>query len=901
MQIHLFTLFLSGKSGKFGNPENPNSMAKDKSTEFVKYKFKSLKTYASTEWLAESKKKYRQVFDRMEVCYIYAEFSFYNKLFDEDSWTAAINLKAFRQADDKQKSPKELCNIEVKKEIGADLNTVYIREGWGMKDHGEFWKEGTYYWEAYIDEQMVGKQNFYVNDAGKVTANENPYLSIGSIQLYEGANKDANMSDPTYMTEFHGKETRFVWIEFQAINKLSLPWMGEFIFNFHNDAGQLKGQTIELKKIAVNQNKIKLTSGWGSDHKGTWFADNYTVEIVFMDTLIGIVPFKVGEEFVEGESQLLQPDATGLTADRIAVEKPEEETLEEVLAGLDALIGLETIKERIREYAQYLKFLNLRKEKGFEDTQKVNLHVVFTGNPGTGKTTVARMLGKIYKKLGLLSRGHVHEVDRADIVGEYIGQTAPKVRDAIEKARGGILFIDEAYALARGGEDTKDYGREVIELIVKEMSSGKDDLAILVAGYPREMDVFLKSNPGLKSRFTMHFEFPDYTPQELEEIAIFGAEKRGVKLSPESQAYLSKKLLDAYRERDRSFGNARYVLSLIDEAKMNLGLRVMRDADSQELTTDDLSVITGEDVREIFEPHARRVANIPVDEALLQESLEELNALVGLMSVKNEVHELVKLVRFYKEIGKDVLNRFSLHTVFTGNPGTGKTTVARIIGKIYKALGILERGSVVEGDRQLMVAGFVGQTAIKTADVIEKARGGVLFIDEAYSLAQGGLGDFGKEAIDTLLKRMEDLRGELVVIVAGYPDNMRHFLESNPGLKSRFDRKLEFPDYTAEELLQIAQEMLHSDQIEMEPDAMTHLATYFEHLIRYKNKFFGNARAVRKVIEKSIKNQHLRLASMEAADRKPEMLQVLTQDDVAEFNAGNDSLLEGGKQGRVGF
>ena len=876
-------------------------MAKQKPTGFVNYKFKSLKTYASTEWLAESKKKYRQVFDRMEVCYIYAEFSFYNKLFDEESWNAVINLKAFAQQEDKRKSPKEICNIEVKKEISTDLNTVYIREGWGTKDPGEFWKQGTYHWEAYIDDQMVGKQHFYVNDAGTVTPHENPYLSIESVQLYEGANQDSKMAAPTYLTEFNGKETRYVWIEFKALNKLNLPWMGEFIFNFHNDAGQLKGQTIELQNITAKQNKIQLTSGWGSDHQGTWFPDNYTVEIVFMDTLIGIVPFKVGDTNVPGESHLLQPDPAGLAADRIAVEKPEEETLEQVLSGLDALIGLETIKERIREYAQYLKFLNLRKEKGFEDTQKVNLHVVFTGNPGTGKTTVARMLGKIYKKLGLLSRGHVHEVDRADIVGEYIGQTAPKVRDAIEKARGGILFIDEAYALSRGGDDSKDYGREVIELLVKEMSSGKDDLAILVAGYPREMDGFLKSNPGLKSRFTMHFEFPDYTPQELEEIATYSAETRGVKLSPEAQAYLSKKLLDAYRDRDRSFGNARYVLSLIDESKMNLGLRVMRDADSHELTKEELSIITAEDVRQVFEPHARRVAIIPVDEALLQESLDELNALIGLASVKNEVHELVKLVRFYKEIGKGVLNRFSLHTVFTGNPGTGKTTVARIIGRIYKALGILERGSVVEGDRQLMVAGFIGQTAIKTADVIEKARGGVLFIDEAYTLAQGGVGDFGKEAIETLLKRMEDLRGELVVIVAGYPDNMRHFLESNPGLKSRFDRKLEFPDYTATELIEIARAMLVLEEIAMEPAAAAHLASYFEDLLRFKNKFFGNARAVRKVIEKSIKNQHLRLASLPAAERSPEMLKVLTFEDVAEFTAGNDSLLEGGRQGRVGF
>ncbi|MEM6803161.1 MAG: AAA family ATPase [Bacteroidota bacterium] len=877
-------------------------MSVSKPSDFVKHKFKALKTYASTEWLAESKKKYRQVFDKTELTYIYAELSFFNKLFDEEDWDAKIQLKAFSRPADKRKKGIEICSIDVAKAVSKDLNIVYIREGWGMEKKGVFWKAGSYYWEAYIDEVKVGSQQFYIYDAGIVGASNNPYLEIEHVKLYEGSNQDSSKRNPLYLKEFNSDETRFVWIEFKSKNKLSSAWMAELVFNFYNDARQLKGRTVELYPVKANQKDILISSGWGSDHKGTWFPDNYTVEIVFMDTLIGIVPFKVDKAIVEGDNQLLLPDETGQAILGLpSLSELDEMTLEEVLKELDELIGLEGVKKRIREYAQYLSFLQLRKDKGFDDQQKVNLHVVFTGNPGTGKTTVARMLGRIYKKLGFLSKGHVHEVDRADIIGEYIGQTAPKVKDAIEKARGGILFIDEAYALARGGDDTKDYGREVIELLIKEMTSGKDDLAIVVAGYPKEMETFLNSNPGLRSRFNMKFEFEDYTPQELEKIALLASTKSLVSLSEESKEILIKKLTEAYRSRDGSFGNARYAISLITEAKMNLGLRIMQQKELEKLTREDLSIIQQEDILAIFETKSQKLARIPVDETLLAEALDELNRMIGLENVKTEVQDLVKLVRFYKEVGKDVLNKFSLHSVFTGNPGTGKTTVARILGKIYKALGVLERGALVECDRQHLVAGHVGQTAIKTAEVIEKARAGVLFIDEAYALSQGPTDHFGKEAVETILKRMEDMRGELAVIAVGYPDNMKKFLDANPGLRSRFDRKFEFQDYTPDQLLEIAKLSLEQEKISPSQEALDHLATYFKHLHSQKNKFFGNARAVRKVVEESIKNQHLRLAQMDSEDRTEAMLQELTLDDVKEFTPGIDKLLEGGGQSRVGF
>ncbi|MFK7971361.1 MAG: AAA family ATPase, partial [Bacteroidia bacterium] len=677
----------------------------------------------------------------------------------------------------------------------------------------------------------------------------------------------------------------------------------ELVFNFYNDARQLKGRTVELFPVKGGEDKFTIASGWGSDFRGTWFLDHYTVEIVFMDTLIAVIPFTVGFEFEQGAPRLMQGQApVSFTLPTLPdPSEVDDLSLDEVLAELEGLVGLTEIKTRMREYAQYLQFINIRKAKGLEEGSTINLHAVFKGNPGTGKTTVARQLGRIYRKLGLLTRGHIHEVDRADLVGEYIGHTAPRVREAIQQARGGILFIDEAYALMRDKEDSKDFGREVIELLVKEMSNGPGDLAVVVAGYPKEMESFMKSNPGLRSRFPTAFVFDDYIPDELSEIAQYAASKRQVELTGDAQERLHEHLIEAYRKRDRSFGNARYVFSMIDEAKLNLGLRIMKGESPDSLSLEDLSRLTENDILEIFNRKNRKTLSLPIDEDLLQQSLDQLNELVGLHDVKNEVHELVKLVRYYRETDLNVLNRFSLHSVFVGNPGTGKTTVAHLIGQIYRALGILERGEVVVADRASLVAQFIGQTAPKVEAAMEKARGSVLFIDEAYTLAQGGANDFGREAIDALLTRMEEMRGELVVIVAGYPDNMRQFLEANPGLKSRFDRQLTFPDYTPEELITVARSMLAQEGIIPVPDAEKHLEQYLNFIYNNRNKYFGNARAVRRVVELAIKQQHLRLAALPAKKRTKVASRTLILEDVEQFTAGDLSLLDVGKQGKVGF
>jgi len=849
---------------------------------YKKFKFRELKVYASTEWLADNKKKYRQVFDRYETTYVYAELSFYNKYFDEEDWEIEVELKCFSL----KKGRKELCSLPFRRKVSKYDNVVYIRERWGNKNEGVFWKKGTYYWEAWIAGEKVATKYFYIEDAGKdALPGENPYLEVQSLKLYEGPYDDVTEDDRTYFKSFSAEETRYIYVEITLRNRnVNKIWQCELFTKFYNDARELKGQVVRLQRIEKRDEVIRITAGWGSNVKGSWRRDRYTAELVFMDRLLAVIPFEVGDEFEEGIAGVVLPERQSTVA--LVPDDDPNQTFEEVMGKLDALIGLSDIKEQVRNHAKYIQFLQLRKEKGFKEAEEINVHSVFIGNPGTGKTTVAGMMGKLYKKMGLLSKGHVHEVDRVDLVGEYIGQTAPKVKEAIEKARGGVLFIDEAYALARSQDDSKDFGREVIEILVKEMSNGSGDLAVIVAGYPKEMKHFLDSNPGLKSRFRLHFEFSDYLPQELSQIANYAATEKGVELTAGAKSKIDEIITEAYRTRDRTFGNARFVFDIIEKSKVNLGLRIMSKENPQELDNAILATVQLDDVEKIELRPQRELPSIPVDEVALQESLDELNRLIGMVKVKEQIKELVRLVRFYRETGKDVLNNFFLHTVFIGNPGSGKTTVARILTKIYKALGVLERGHMIETDRQGLVAGYVGQTALKTAEKVDEAMGGVLFIDEAYSLTMKGAGthgDFGDEAIQTLLKRMEDRRGEFFVFVAGYPDNMEVFLKANPGLNSRFDKILKFDDYSPSELLQIALLMFSDQGIIPTPEAEEHLANYLAFVHDYRDKYFGNARTVRNIVTEAIKNQNLRLAELSPEERLQTSVNVLTLDDVSTF------------------
>ncbi len=562
----------------------------------------------------------------------------------------------------------------------------------------------------------------------------------------------------------------------------------------------------------------------------------YLVRVEFLGDAIAESQIVIGHKDVETKFTPLsikpKPNRFLTMTPRSSATTPMEELME--------MVGLTGLKERVKLLTSLAKINKARKTRGLPVNSQ-QLHFAFLGNPGTGKTTVAKLLGRIYKDLGLLSKGHVVLRERSTLMGQNWGSEGDKVQEALEEAWGGVLFIDEAYDLVT--EHEKDPGRLILSALLTAMSDDRNrNLMVIFAGYTQPMERLLSINDGLSSRLEKLY-FDDFNAEELMQVASLWLRRNCYTLTKSAKDKLRIELESAYAMRSANFGNGRYVHNLLEkEVQPAMAERIAQQKE-EDLTVDILTTIEDVDIP----------ARSKIDGA--EDALARLNSMVGLETLKGQLDKHLSMVRF--SIARRDCNINTtlppLHMVFTGNPGTGKTTVADYLGEIYRSMGILSVGNVIKVSRADIVGGYIGETEKKMKNLLNAAHGNILFIDEAYTLfTEGDSKDFGKKAIDMLLNMLDKETCDFIVILAGYPKEMEKFLASNVGLRGRFPYSFYFEDYDEEELMQIAVDVAERNSLTLSDEASRAILAVIRQAVKFRDESFSNARFVVRLLTTQI-------------------------------------------------
>ena len=542
---------------------------------------------------------------------------------------------------------------------------------------------------------------------------------------------------------------------------------------------------------------------------------------------------------------------------------------------LKKMIGLTGVKEQIDHILAADIVEKERKKRQGNAYESGTMHMIFGGNPGSAKTTVAKLFAGIAKERGVLKSGAFVERGGMDLDGLCC---AMSIREAFMEAEGGVLFIDEAYSLK---SDT------AVTVLIQEMENRRDSVIVILAGYHERMQAFMEINEGLKSRIPYWIDFPDYDTDELTDIFKLMVTARGFDVTADAVKE-ARDIFERARFMD-NFGNGRYVRNLIERAVQNQSTRLLASRkNAEDIREKELFLITGDDVG-VLEEGLKR-------DGAVGAARKELEEMIGLSSVKTIISKIIASFKLKKTCAdKGICNeRPSLHMVFTGNPGTAKTTVARLFAKIMRDEKVLSSGSFVEVGRAELVGDHVGATARLVKRKFKEAQGGVLFIDEAYSLCDRYEGGYGDEAINTLVQEMENHRDDVIVIFAGYSDQMKGFLDRNPGMSSRIAFHVEFEDYSVDELCDITRLMLSGKQMTITEAAMEKLKSIYESA--RGNRGFGNGRFVRKMLEEAEMNLAERVSQLEESMITAELITTIEEGDIPQPDGTRPS-----EKNQIGF
>jgi SpoVK/Ycf46/Vps4 family AAA+-type ATPase len=533
----------------------------------------------------------------------------------------------------------------------------------------------------------------------------------------------------------------------------------------------------------------------------------------------------------EGLNHVIAHDVTGgLRAAQAEKRDP--------LAALDAMIGLDAVKREVRQILAQVKLAAKQKEAGLS-AQRPRLNLLFGGNPGTGKTTVAELLADALASVGYLKNSKVVRARVQDLTAD----PEQAVKKLFEDNKGAVIFIDEMHQL----KDTQEGKRALRAMIPYLGHKDYADTVVIGAGYTSELKDLLRDvDPGAERRFTT-VPFADYDDKEIAKILDKMIGDRERTLAPEAKDAAMQRL-GRMRRQMKHFGNAGSVEVLLDTAEKKRTLRLADAIDQRDVSKDELMALEPEDFQE-----PRRYTK--------EEVLAELSQLVGLEGVKEKLEEIAALTEFARSVGKDPLEFFEPYFIFEGPPGTGKTTVARLVGKFFQACDLMPSADLIETNGAKLQGRYVGQTAGDVQKLFEQAWGGVLFIDEVSGLSRSG-GSFKDEAAKEMLKQMEDHRGRFVLVVADYAENIGEFLALDPGLERRFGNRVEFTAMSAAQASEALKKRIIGEGLTLAPAAKATVLAQMTELRSLRG--FASGGDVRRLMNNVVRQQALLFAREKA-------------------------------------
>jgi len=705
---------------------------------------------------------------------------------------------------------------------------------------------------TYIDVErfiMRSKDSFDVINQLERLYNDNDFLVFANIDKAVNINEYRLEAFFQMIPKLFNKNSRTITMfsgEKKVLEDLIKKYDATFaVFNHTIDTGTLEAEKVKekiYKKVKRVGNLSNAAKNKISDYVDKNYKQGTEKEAEFIEEAYQDIVF---DKFkVENENDDIKPENI--------VMANQERKVEEALDKLNKLVGVPEVKAKVNEIMKYLEY-----QRKIGEERNINCNMVFKGNVGTGKSTVTKIMAEILFSLGVVKTNKVIEVTGKDLIGSHLGETAPKTGKIIKNALDGVLVINEANTIM-ASKGNADFPLEAVTTICESIDRYKDRLVVILSGDIKEMGAFMSKYSGLASRIGFEIGFDDFTGEELIQIFKMKLDEKGYTIDDDALKRVSKNI---ERTRiSRNFTNARYVDSLFEKLILTHSCSDPTDENLKRLTIQDVENVES--------------ANIDRDKTV-DDILKELNSLIGLAEIKKVIDGFVSVLEFNKKLNRKT--DFNMHMIFKGNAGTGKTTVARLIANIYYSLGYINKNKVVEVQSQDLIAEWLGQTGPKTQAVIESALDGVLFIDEAYSLMEhrGTNASYTAEAIATLLKAMEDYKGRLIVIFAGYTEEMMQFRDLNPGLKSRIGFELTFTDYTVDELVQIFEKKVHDQELEVDKKALNKVRKILEEAKKIEN--FGNGRFVDNMVQKVIIEHAKRLKDVDDLD----VLRLITEEDIS--------------------